>query len=140
MPKATVAAIVTIFDREGPKVLLTRRAIEPYEGYWCLPGGHIDLYEPYVDAIVREVAEETGLEFEARFFGCFDEIIPDRHIHAVVIVFHGRGSGVLRAQQGEVTDIGWFPLGEARALSLAFDHASILDAYHAEFAGGSRPG
>ena len=46
MPKTTVAAIVTTYDHEGLKVLLIRRANEPYEGYWCLPGGHIDLYEP----------------------------------------------------------------------------------------------
>ena len=132
MPEATVGAIVTTLDHGSLKVLLTRRGVEPYRGYWCIPGGHIDRYEPFANAVVREVGEETGLEFEARFFGCFDEIIPERGIHAVVLVFEGRGTGALSAQPGEVTEIRWFLPEEARSLPLAFDHARILDAYLTE--------
>ena len=132
MPEATVAGIVTTGDSGRLRVLLTRRGGKPYRGYWCLPGGHIDRYEPVVDAVVREVGEETGMDFEARFFGCFDEIIPDRGIHAVVLVFEGRGSGTLCAQEGEVTEMRWFPLEEACSLPLAFDHNTILEAYLAE--------
>lgn len=128
MPDATVAAIIT---NEGHpnKILLTRRNIEPFTGQWCLPGGHIDLYEPVRDAVTREVKEETGLDFDARFFGYFDEIIPERNIHAVVIVFAGQGTGTLNAHRGEVTDIKWFSVKEARSLPLAFTHNEILDAY-----------
>jgi len=134
MPQTTVAAIITGTDTS--QVLLTRRNNEPFKGYWCLPGGHIDRYELTREAIIREVKEETGLDFDARFFSYFDEIIPDRDIHAVVMVFEGQGTGTLDAQRSEVTDIGWFSVDEAQSLSLAFTHNKILDAYSAQTSNG----
>ena len=56
-------------------------------------GGHIDRYEPAREAVIREVREETGLEFDGRFLGYVDEIIPERGLHAVAMVFGGGGSG-----------------------------------------------
>jgi 8-oxo-dGTP diphosphatase len=129
MPEATAAAIVTRTDEDGIKVLLTRRSINPFKGQWCLPGGHIDSYERVKDAVIREVKEETGLAFDAHFFAYFDEIIPERQIHAVVMVFHGPAMGELCASEAEVAEIGWFPLSEAVALPLAFTHNEVLETY-----------
>ena len=42
-------------------VLLVRRAKAPLAGEWSLPGGAVELGETLEEAIVREVAEETGL-------------------------------------------------------------------------------
>jgi len=131
-PKTTVAGIVTKVGGVETELLLTRRNIEPFQGQWCLPGGHIDRYELARDAVIREVKEETGLDFDARFFSYFDEIIPPRNIHAVVIVFEGHGTGTFNDQSSEVRDIGWFSLDEARSLPLAFAHDEILDAYSAQ--------
>ena len=83
------------------------------------------------DAIIREVKEETGLEFEPRFLGCFDEIIPDREIHAVVVVYTGVGAGRMLAQEAEVAEMAWYSIAESRSLPLAFKHNAILDAYAA---------
>ncbi len=137
MPKTTVAAIITAPDDNASKILLTRRNIEPFKGQWCLPGGHIDRYEAAGEAAIREVKEETGLDFEAQFFGYFDEIIPERNIHAVVIVFEGRGTGALVAQQDEVMAIEWFTIDKARSLALAFAHNDILEVYANQISGRS---
>ena len=131
MPETTVAAIVTPPGDPG-RVLLTRRNGKPFKGQWCLPGGHIDPYEPAREAAIREVKEETGLAFDPCFFKYSDEIIPERHIHAVVLVFTGTGTGTLQAQPSEVTEIGYFPVAEACSLSLAFLHNAILESYAAQ--------
>lgn len=130
MSKTTVAAIITAKD-DNTNILLALRNHEPFKGQWCLPGGHIDLYESVQEAIVREVKEEVGLDFDCQFFGYFDEIIPDRYIHAVVMVFVGRTEGTPVLDAAEVADVRWYTLDEARALPLAFRHTEILDAYAA---------
>lgn len=57
----TASAVVT--DDRG-RLLLTRRAIEPDKGLWDIPGGFLDEAEHPLDALVRELREETGLEIE----------------------------------------------------------------------------
>jgi 8-oxo-dGTP diphosphatase len=46
------------------KVLLVRRAIEPFRGYWDIPGGFCEVDEHPTETAIREVGEETGLEIE----------------------------------------------------------------------------
>ncbi|HEX4213690.1 MAG TPA: NUDIX hydrolase [Candidatus Dormibacteraeota bacterium] len=129
MPETTVAAI--IHPEEGDeRILLTKRGrLGTFPGYWCIPGGHIEAEEPFRDAVVREVLEETGLDYEAVFFRPFDEIFPENGIHFVALVFSGVGRGRLRNQESEVVESAWVPLEEARAMTLAFTHNQVLDAY-----------
>ena len=46
------------------KVLLVRRRIEPFRGYWDIPGGFCEVDEHPAETALREVREETGLEVE----------------------------------------------------------------------------
>ena len=132
MAKATVAAVIHPASGSRDTVLLTRREVAPFKGCWCLPGGHIDDFEPVESAVRREVLEETGLDFEpSEFIGWFDEIFPEHRFHAVVLAFGGPGSGTPAAQLGEVTEIAWFTLGEAQAMPLAFNHNLVLQRYAA---------
>ena len=128
--KTTVGAIIQKKqDEKRLKILLTRRGYPPFRGKWCLPGGHIEPNETAQHAIIREVEEEVGLNFDAQFFGYFDEIIPEQKIHAVVLIYTGMATGQLQAQPVEVTELKWFALEDALALSLAFHHNQILEAY-----------
>ena len=44
----------------GDKVLLQNRVKNDWRGY-ALPGGHVEPGESFVDAVIREMREETGL-------------------------------------------------------------------------------
>ncbi len=123
-PKTTVVGIVSRNNNE--EILLTRRNVEPYKGKWCFPGGHIDLNELVADAVVREVREETGLLYTAEFCFYYDEIIPEKDIHAVVMVFSGESEGELKICEAEVQEAKWVSPEEALTYEMAFEHHQIL--------------
>lgn len=63
MSTRVVAVGAVIVDDAG-RILLVLRKNEPQAGYWSLPGGKVEPGETIVDAVVREVAEETGLQID----------------------------------------------------------------------------
>ena len=52
-----------VFDDAG-RLLLIRRGREPGRGRWSVPGGRVEAGETDHQALIREVAEETGLVVE----------------------------------------------------------------------------
>jgi 8-oxo-dGTP diphosphatase len=60
-PIPCVGAVLA--DAAG-RLLLVRRANDPGRGLWSLPGGRVEPGETDQQAVVREVAEETGLVVE----------------------------------------------------------------------------
>jgi 8-oxo-dGTP diphosphatase len=58
VPVGCVGALA--YDTDG-RLLLVRRANEPGRGLWSIPGGRVEPGEDDATALVREMAEETGL-------------------------------------------------------------------------------
>ena len=61
IPPATIRCVGAIVHDSCGALLLIRRGREPAAGRWSLPGGHVEPGESDAAALVREVAEETGL-------------------------------------------------------------------------------
>jgi ADP-ribose pyrophosphatase YjhB (NUDIX family) len=60
---------------ENERVLLARRAVEPFAGRWDIPGGFLEEGEGPLDGLRRELKEETGLDVEPlRFLGIWMDI------------------------------------------------------------------
>lgn len=49
-----------VYDEVG-RLLLIQRGQPPHAGTWSLPGGRVEAGESGAQAVIREVAEETGL-------------------------------------------------------------------------------
>jgi 8-oxo-dGTP pyrophosphatase MutT (NUDIX family) len=131
-PKSTVVAIITKNSNDSEYILITQRKVEPYQEKWCLPGGHINTNEEKetaLKAVIREVKEETGLDYCAEFYDYFDEIIPEREIHAVVLIFKGLSTGKLQKHNEEVKDAKWVLLSDSLKYDLAFRHKEIIKKY-----------
>lgn len=56
-----VELTVLCLIQDGDKILLQNRVKNDWKGY-ALPGGHVELGESFVDAVKREMKEETGLD------------------------------------------------------------------------------
>lgn len=62
--------VVLVVVEAANRMLLIRRALEPYKDRWAVPGGFVEQGESVTLAAVRELREETGLAIEE------DELIP----------------------------------------------------------------
>jgi 8-oxo-dGTP diphosphatase len=92
-------------------------------GFWTLPGGGIDFGEDPIDAVVREVYEETGLTVRPLDIAGIDSLFleeEERVFHGLRIIFRTElVGGVLRHEVDGTTDLcSWWALEEARQLPL----------------------
>ncbi len=105
-------------------VVLVRRASEPFEGRWALPGGFVEVGETVEEAAAREAAEETGLAVEvARLIGVYSEPERDPRGHNVSVAFLVR---VLGGELAAATDASEVSVLDPSSVELAFDHRRII--------------
>lgn len=147
---AAVQVAVGAIARRGDEILLVRRGQEPGAGEWSVPGGRVRLGEELHEAVVREVAEETGLEvLVERFVGWVERIgaEPDPY-HFVILDFlvsaldpsppPTPGDDAAEAAWVRLDELDGLPLVEG-LLDFLVDH-SILDPAHPIDLGFAPPG
>jgi NAD+ diphosphatase len=116
-------ACAIVEDGTG-RVLLGRRAVEPFRGLWDTPGGYLHELEAPLDGLRRELLEETGLTIEAkRFLGIWMDTYGDAPAaNATLNLFWVVGivAGEPVAAD-DVAELGWFAPDELPAADeLAF--------------------
>lgn len=75
----------------GDCVLLIRRGTPPRAGEWSLPGGRIEPGERAMDAALRELREETGVEAEITgLIDVVDGLFPEAGRHYLLIDYAAR--------------------------------------------------
>lgn len=105
------------------EVLLIKRGIEPEQGKWALPGGHIDWDESAEEALRREVEEEGGLKVRhARLVGV--QSSPKRLRQIVAIYYLVRVEGESHTTS-EAREVKWFSVLKLPE-NMAFDHSEII--------------
>jgi 8-oxo-dGTP diphosphatase len=93
-------------------LLLVQRRNEPGAGEWSVPGGRVEPGETLAEAVVRELAEETGLEGVCgSLVGWVERIGPDHHF--VILDFAVTLLGDEEPRPGDdALDARWVPLDE----------------------------
>lgn len=127
-PRPALTVDLILVSRKAPlKVLLIRRAQDPFAGRWALPGGFVDEGETLEEAARRELMEETGVTVKTleqlHAFGNPGRD-PRGWVVAVAHITRIDPDSIEPNAADDAAEVGWHPL--SRLPSLAFDHADIL--------------
>lgn len=105
-------------DAEGA-FLLVQRGHEPARGLWSIPGGRVEPGETSREAVIRELAEETGLVVEpVAVAGVVERAAPGGHVYVIEDWTCTLISGTPVAAD-DAADIGWFTAAELDAAERA---------------------
>lgn len=122
-PMLTVDSVII----EKEKILLIKRAQEPYKNHWALPGGFVELGETLEHAAARETEEETGLKTEpGKLIGAYSTPGRDPRGHTVSIVYLMRIISGKPKTSDETKEVKFFPLNSLPK-NIAFDHKKIIE-------------
>jgi len=121
-PEICVGAIAVDEDR----LLLVRRGHGPAAGEWSVPGGRVEAGETLAEAVVREVAEETGLEGVCDELVGWVERVSDEG-HFVILDFRVTVLDPAEPVAGDdAAEAAWVSLGEVAELRLVDGLAEFL--------------
>lgn len=126
-PAVTVDCVLFGVDGDAVKVLLIRRAKDPFAGSWAFPGGFVGVDESAECSAVRELWEETGISGIAmEQLHTFSAPGRDPRERVISIAFMAVvDQASCKAKAGDDAEgAEWFALDNMPPL--AFDHAQIL--------------
>jgi len=110
-PERPIVGVGGVVVREGA-VLLVQRAAEPLKGHWTLPGGAVEPGETLIEAVQRELREETGLEVRVlEMVEVFERITRDEsnrpRYHYVLIDYLCEALDGKPQPSSDVTAVAW---------------------------------
>jgi len=131
-PARPFLAVSAAILRDG-KVLVVRRARKPALGVYTMPGGVVEAGETLIEAVTREVMEETGLSIApVTLAGHREAIVRDTEDrverHFVILCFAARWLGGEPELNEELDDARWVTLDELQTLKTTEGLAEIVAA------------
>jgi ADP-ribose pyrophosphatase YjhB (NUDIX family) len=123
-PAHTSLAVV-LQVRDGVlRVLLWKRAREPFAGHWALPGGYLEPGETLEDSIRRHLAAKVDVRELSHLEQLDTRSEPDRVPDEWQLATSYLGLVPTDADPGLPDDTGWHPVD--RLPPTAFDHGAIV--------------
>jgi len=122
--KPCAGALVT---HDG-RVLLVKRGIQPFLGYWDIPGGFLEENEHPKAGAIREVREETGLEIQlTELFDFYMDrySYDDTGAYCLNIYFVAEVVGGQAHPADDAAELAWFAPDELPD-EIAFKHARLV--------------
>ena len=96
-------AVGVLIDERGRFILTSRPAGKVYAGWWEFPGGKVDPGETPETALIRELAEELGIDVTASCLAPFtfaSHSYPDFHLLMPLYVCR-KWSGIVNSREGQ---------------------------------------
>ncbi len=116
--KMRIIPVVRALVVKDDKILLGKREMNDgfLPGYWTIPGGKVEPGERLLNALKREMKEETNLDVERAELVKVDEQFHDDH-HHIIFYFRTHVSGNPKPGS-ELDDISWFRGSELKNLEM----------------------
>jgi len=122
-PEVCVGAVVV----EDDQLLLIRRGRGPAAGEWSVPGGRVEHGETLADAVVRELAEETGLEGVCGELVGWVERFGDEHHHVILdFTVTLLDPAATPVAGDDAAEVAWVPLADVAEQRLVEGLAEFL--------------
>lgn len=114
-PERPVIGVGGVVVQNG-RALIVKRAHEPRKGEWSLPGGTVELGETLIEAVTREIREETGLEVNVgdvvEVFDRVHRLAGRIQYHFVIIDYLCRPIGGTLQAGDDADDVAWVSVDE----------------------------
>lgn len=123
----TLISIFTI-DKGDIKVLLIKNKVEPYKGYWILPGNSLKNTETLEDNITDAVLDQTGL-LKVYIEQCYTfsglTRYPDNRVLAVSFMGLVDSTSVeIKREERKDIESGWFKVTDIP--KMGYDHEEVI--------------
>lgn len=103
-----VPATCVVVTAEQSQILLVKRSVEPKLGWWCLPGGFMELGETPQEAALRELLEETGIAGRIdRLIGVCADTSPQYH-SVLMVGYLATPNGDKPSAGDDAEEVRWF--------------------------------
>lgn len=125
----TVDVIIFTVHESQLKVLLAKRAENPYEGLWSIPGGFIKKEETLEKAALRILKDKTGVSnvYLEQLY-TFGDIKRDPRSRVITVAYFALipWTKLRQPKSKKVAETAWFNSRKIPT-KLAFDHKKIFD-------------
>lgn len=129
-PLFTVDSVLFTVHNKALKVLLVKRAIEPFNSCWGLPGGFVDIdNDDNTDVTaLRKLEEKTGVVPPyLEQLQTYSSAARDPRGYSVTLVYFALvAAQEVQAKIDGIDDVKWIDLTQLDSLSIAFDHKLII--------------
>ncbi|MDG3085288.1 NUDIX domain-containing protein [Vibrio hannami] len=123
------SALFTVHEGQL-QVLAVRRAINPYQGSWALPGGYVDmnLDSNVEDTALRKLKDKTGIHpAYLEQLQTFSGTERDPRGFSVTLAYYALiGYQDAKTYIDTVSEATWLPVKQLSEYQLAFDHEEIV--------------
>ena len=123
--KAVLTALCMVYDDN--RILLQDRVKADWRGL-TFPGGHVEKGESFVESVIREIKEETGLDIQKPQLCGIKQFPTDDSERYIVFLFKTNAfSGkLISSDEGEMV---WVDRGELKSLPVASGFWDVMKVY-----------
>lgn len=126
-PAVTVDLVIFTVNDDMLKIMLVKRAEDPFADCWSIPGGFLKTGESLQDAALRVLKEKTGMKnvYMEQLY-TFGDPNRDPRTRVITVAYFALipWKNLVQPESDKVTDLTWVSVD--RLPKLAFDHKEIV--------------